>query len=86
MQNTEPTANTIMSVEPSRDILLAAKFVSGCFSVIISRGHPCVRDGCGQGTISKLDGYLLNGPLLFHPRFHYLLSCLGANRLKVEHP
>lgn len=58
------------------------QFTSGCFSVMGSRCYLCVRVDCGQGTISKLDGYLWNGSLHFHSWFHYLLSCHWCQQIK----
>ena len=56
--------------------------LQGIFSVMRSWCHLCVRADRGQGTISKQDGYPLNGPLLFHSWFHYLLSCHWSQQIK----
>lgn len=77
MQNTTASINIIRSVQLAGDILAAAKCRGAFYTVMRSWCHLCIRADSGQGTISKLDGYLFNRPLLSHPWFHYLLLSLG---------
>lgn len=75
MQNTEPTVNPPSWAFSCHGTLVAAKFASGWFVWVM-------RPDCGQDTISKLDGYLSNRPLLSHSWFHYLLSCHRHQQIK----